>query len=149
MEARLRQAGNSKRTFGRDITNLERRNKAQSICEKASSLVEHRKTSRSFEKKTPQEIKDSITEYEEEILRFMLSLQVYLSLFSKKRRKNWWSASLPICATSWSTGLLMSINLLISRSKHSTLLWPTSTNTQQSTRSQSMNTSWLELPVSG
>ena len=51
MEGRLRQANNSKRVFGRDITNLERRGKVHSITEKASSLQEYRKPSKSFEKK--------------------------------------------------------------------------------------------------
>ena len=53
MEGRLRQANNSKRVFGRDITNLERRGKVHSITEKTSSIQDYRKPSKSFEKKQP------------------------------------------------------------------------------------------------
>ena len=60
MEGRLRQANNSKRVFGRDITNLERRGKVQSITEKTSSLHDYRKPSKSFEKKQIHDHKDSI-----------------------------------------------------------------------------------------
>lgn len=63
MEGRLRQAGASKRVFGRDITNLERRNKVQSITEKTTSLHEYRKPSRSFERRTHHEPKDILAEY--------------------------------------------------------------------------------------
>ena len=77
MEGRLRQANNSKRVFGRDITNLERRGKVQSITEKTSSLNDYRKPSKSFEKKPVQEHKDSINEYEQEILSFILTIQVF------------------------------------------------------------------------
>ena len=61
MEGRLRHANNSKRVFGRDITNLEKRSKVHSISEKTSSLLDYRKTSKSFEKKAPTDNKDSIT----------------------------------------------------------------------------------------
>ena len=53
MEGRTRQANNSKRVFGRDITNIERRGKVHSITEKASTLQDYRKPSKSFEKKHP------------------------------------------------------------------------------------------------
>ena len=61
MEGRLRQANNSKRVFGRDITNLEKRHKANSIADKTSSLLDYRKPSKSFEKKQTVEPKGPIT----------------------------------------------------------------------------------------
>ena len=50
----------SKRVFGKDITNLERRNKATSICEKAQQFPEYRPKANSFDKKITQEHKDPI-----------------------------------------------------------------------------------------
>ena len=78
MEARLRNGPGSRRVFGKDITNLERRSKGHSICEKASLVPELRHKSRSFDKRAPQEQKDPIHEYEHQIVAFMLSLQVLL-----------------------------------------------------------------------
>lgn len=54
MEGRVRQGAGSKRVFGRDITNLERRGKVHSITEKSTSILEPRKPSRSFEKRPVQ-----------------------------------------------------------------------------------------------
>lgn len=48
MENRLKNAINSKRVFGKDITNLERRTKANSISEKNTQIIENRQKSRSF-----------------------------------------------------------------------------------------------------
>jgi hypothetical protein len=87
MEGRSR-LGAGKRVFGRDITNIERRGKVHSISEKPLALQEHRKPSRSFEKKASYECKDSINEYEQEILAFMLSIQVLLLLVRPRKRKN-------------------------------------------------------------
>jgi len=61
MEGRLRQGNNSKRVFGRDITNLERRGKVHSITEKTSSILDYRKPSKSFEKKQLLELKDTVS----------------------------------------------------------------------------------------
>lgn len=60
MEARLRNGPSSRRVFGKDITNLERRSKVHSISEKASLLPEPRHKSRSFDKKLTQDFKDPI-----------------------------------------------------------------------------------------
>ena len=54
MDIRLRNAPNSKRVFGKDITNLERRSKAYSISEKNPQILENRQKSRSFDKKIVQ-----------------------------------------------------------------------------------------------
>lgn len=77
----MRQGNNSKRMFGRDITNLERRGKVHSITEKASLLsdtADTRKTSRSFEKRLQPDHRDAINDYEQDILQTMLMLQVLL-----------------------------------------------------------------------
>lgn len=63
MEARLRNGPSSRRVFGKDITNLERRSKVHSISEKTSLLPEARHKSRSFDKKPTQDYKDPILEY--------------------------------------------------------------------------------------
>lgn len=63
MDVRLRNGPGSRRVFGKDITNLERRSKGHSICEKASLVPELRHKSRSFDKRAPQEQKDPIQEY--------------------------------------------------------------------------------------
>jgi hypothetical protein len=78
-----------KRVFGKDITNNDqRRPKVNSISEKPSSIIEPRLKSRSFDKRIAIEHKDPIAEYEQEIVAFMLSIQVSLLLFRKKKRRN-------------------------------------------------------------
>lgn len=58
----------SKRVFGKDITNIERRTKNNSISEKNSTstvtLPEQRHKSRSFAPKILPDIKDPLFEYE-------------------------------------------------------------------------------------
>jgi hypothetical protein len=61
MERGIRNAPNNKRVFGKDITNLERRPKVNSISEKPMSIPEFRTRSQSFDKKITLEIKDPIT----------------------------------------------------------------------------------------
>jgi len=78
MENRLRNAPTSKRVFGKDITNLERRSKVHSISEKAPQIMENRNKSRSFDKKGFSEIRDPINDHEQDILSFILSIQVSL-----------------------------------------------------------------------
>lgn len=78
MENRLRNAPTSRRVFGKDITNLERRSKVHSISEKTPQLMENRNKSRSFDKKVFLEIRDPINDHEQEILSFILSIQVPL-----------------------------------------------------------------------
>jgi len=63
MEIRLRNAPNNKRVFGKDITNLERRSKANSISEKNTQFIENRQKSRSFDKKIAQEFRDPINDH--------------------------------------------------------------------------------------
>jgi hypothetical protein len=63
MEGRLRNGPSSRRVFGKDITNLERRSKVHSISEKTTLLPEPRHKSRSFDKKPSQDYKDPILEY--------------------------------------------------------------------------------------
>lgn len=79
----------------------------------------------------------------------MLSLQVPLVLFSKRRKRNWWPISLLTWGISWSIGWLMYTNRLSWRSRLFIWLWLTLTNMFLSMRSPSMSTSWLELPVCG
>ena len=87
MDCRMRNLP-TKRVFGRDITNNEpRRAKINSISEKTTSAVETRLKSRSFDKKLTIEHRDAIVEYEEEILAFMLSLQVLLLPLRERKRK--------------------------------------------------------------
>ena len=87
MEVRNKNAG-SKRVFGRDITNIERRGKVHSISEKGSLFGEHRHKSRSFEKRVIHESKDAINDYEQEIMTFILGLQVLFFLDSNAKREN-------------------------------------------------------------
>jgi len=55
---------NNKRVFGKDITNIYRRNKNNSICEKATLPTDFRTKSRSFDKKSVLELRDPIISYE-------------------------------------------------------------------------------------
>lgn len=48
MDTKLRNPIKNNRVFGRDITNLERRAKANSISEKNTQIIENRQKSRSF-----------------------------------------------------------------------------------------------------
>jgi len=52
MDCRLKNIPNSKRIFGRDITNLEKRNKNNSILEKPTLQADTRSKSYSVDKKT-------------------------------------------------------------------------------------------------
>ena len=87
MEIRLRNAPNNKRVFGKDITNLDRRSKANSISEKNTQIIENRQKSRSFDKKIVQEVRDPINDHEQDIISFMLTLQVTMNSYRKKRRE--------------------------------------------------------------
>ena len=87
MEIRLRNAPNNKRVFGKDITNLDRRSKANSISEKNTQILENRQKSRSFDKKIVQEVRDPINDHEPDIISFMLTLQVSMDSFRKKKRE--------------------------------------------------------------
>ena len=87
MEIRLRNAPNNKRVFGKDITNLDRRSKANSISEKNTQIIENRQKSRSFDKKIVQEVRDPINDHEPDIISFMLTLQVTMKSSRKKRRE--------------------------------------------------------------
>jgi hypothetical protein len=87
MEIRLRNAPNNKRVFGKDITNLDRRSKANSISEKNTQIIENRQKSRSFDKKIVQEVRDPINDHEPDIISFMLTLQVTMNSSRKKRRE--------------------------------------------------------------
>lgn len=87
MEIRLRNAPNNKRVFGKDITNLDRRSKANSISEKNTQIIENRQKSRSFDKKIVQEVRDPINDHEPDIISFMLALQVTMNSSRKKRRE--------------------------------------------------------------
>jgi hypothetical protein len=51
MERGIRNAPNNKRAFGKDITNLERRPKVNSISEKPMIVPEFRTRSQSFDKR--------------------------------------------------------------------------------------------------
>jgi len=65
MDCRIRNVPNSKRIFGRDITNLEKKNKNNSILDKPALQLDSRPKSYSFDKKSSLiiEAKDPITEY--------------------------------------------------------------------------------------
>jgi hypothetical protein len=83
MEARLRNGPSSRRVFGRDITNLERRSKVHSIHEKNPLLQdkqnqELRHKSRSFDKHLPLQYSEPLLDHEQDIFSFMLALQVHL-----------------------------------------------------------------------
>lgn len=66
----------SKRTFGKDITNLDRRGKNASICEKPGMVPELRNNkSRSFASRTSSESKEALLDYETDIVNFMLNMQ--------------------------------------------------------------------------
>jgi hypothetical protein len=65
MDCRIRNVPNSKRIFGKDITNLEKRSKNNSILDKPALQLDNRPKSYSFDKKSfIIEGKDPITEYE-------------------------------------------------------------------------------------
>jgi hypothetical protein len=53
----------TKRIFGKDITNIERRTKNNSISEKPTVFSELRNKSKSYSNKPAIEMKDPITEY--------------------------------------------------------------------------------------
>lgn len=86
MDLRIRNGPSLRRAFGKDITNLERRPKTNSISEKPTLIADFRNKSRSFEKRTP-ELKDPITDYETDILDYMLEIQVKSYLKQVKERK--------------------------------------------------------------
>jgi hypothetical protein len=64
MDCRLRNVPNSKRIFGKDITNLDKRNKNNSILDKPALHLDNRPKSYSFDKKSIIELRDPISEYE-------------------------------------------------------------------------------------
>lgn len=86
MDYKARGVG-SKRIFGKDITNLDRRNKNNSISEKVTQLPEVRVKSKSTIFKPLIEIKDPICEYQQDILHFILGMQVMNGLEQKKEKK--------------------------------------------------------------
>jgi hypothetical protein len=88
MERTRNYALNSKRVFGKDITNLERRNKNNSISEKINLAAEGRNKSRSLDKKTLLEPRDPLATYEVDIVSYMLEIQVTADLFRKRRAGN-------------------------------------------------------------
>lgn len=79
---------NSKRVFGKDITNLERRNKNNSISEKINLPNDNRNKSRSVDKKSLLELRDPLAAYETDIVSYMLEIQVTLGPFRKRRAGN-------------------------------------------------------------